>query len=263
MELLKEIKELNNIELQIKTLKESVQKQLMIEGVEDPGIFKCVFTGGGPASGKSYMVDEIFGLTHNLKQSFAQSGLKVINSDSAFELLLKKNGINPKELGKIEDEDPELWDSIMKNIRPKARTITNKIKSFYEEGRLGMIIDGTGDEVMKIQKQKEHAESLGYDCYMVFVNTSLEVALARNRQRERTLSDNLVTTIWKDCQNNLGAFQTMFGGNFRIVDNTEYAPVSKSVLKATAEFIRKPITNPIAKKWIATAKALKQANLIK
>ena len=38
-----------------------------------------------------------------------------------------------------------------------------------------MIIDGTGHEYSKIDKLKKHAESLGYDTYMVFVNTSLEV----------------------------------------------------------------------------------------
>ena len=38
-----------------------------------------------------------------------------------------------------------------------------------------MIIDGTGHVYSKIQKNKKYGESLGYDTYMVFVNTSLEV----------------------------------------------------------------------------------------
>jgi hypothetical protein len=57
---------------------------------------------------------------------------------------------------------------------------------------------------------------------MVFVNTSLEVAQERNASRDRTLSAERVAQIWKACQNNLGAFQSMFSGNFIIVDNTEY-----------------------------------------
>jgi len=128
---------------------------------------------------------------------------------------------------------------------------------------LGMIIDGTGDEVSKIKKKKEHAESLGYDCYMVFVNTSLEVALERNRNRDRVLPDELVTDIWKACQNNLGKFQTMFSGNFVIVDNTVYKPINKTVQKAVDSFLRKPLYNRIGKKWIQTARALKKARLIK
>ena len=239
--------------------------EILTEGVDDPGILKCIFMAGGPGSGKSYTAKEVFGVGKGLLQSFSRDGLKIVNSDTAFEKGLKDNGINPKDLAKIEKEDPELWDKITgkDSIRTKAKELTKKQQNFYEAGRLGMIIDGTGDEVSKIKKKKQHAEKLGYDCYMVFVNTSLEVALERNKNRDRVLSDELVTTIWKDCQNNLGAFQTMFGGNFVIVDNTVYKPVNKSVQKAIDKFIRKPIYNRIGKKWIQTAKALKGARLIK
>jgi predicted kinase len=123
---------------------------------------------------------------------------------------------------------------------------------------LGIIIDGTGDEVTKIKKKVEHAESLGYDCYMVFVNTSLEVAQARNKNRGRVLSDELVTQIWKACQENLGKFQTIFSGRFVIVDNTEYKPVSNTVQKQIDAFLRKPIYNQIGKKWIMGARLLKK-----
>jgi hypothetical protein len=76
------------------------------------------------------------------------------------------------------------------------------------------------------------------------------------------LPDSLVTEIWKACQNNLGAFQTMFSGNFVIVDNTVYKPINKSVQKAIDAFVRKPLYNPIGKKWVANARALKKAKLI-
>jgi predicted kinase len=245
-------------------LKEVIM-EILTEGVDDPGILKCVFMAGGPGSGKSYTAKEIFGVGKGLTQSFSVDGLKIVNSDTAFEKGLKDNGINPKDLARIEKEDPELWDKITgkDSIRSKAKELTKKQQNFYEAGRLGMIIDGTGDEVAKIKKKKQHAEKLGYDCYMVFVNTSLEVALERNRNRDRVLSDDLVTTIWKDCQNNLGAFQTMFSGNFVIVDNTVYKPINKTVQKAVDRFLRKPIYNRIGKKWIQTARALKKARLIK
>jgi len=127
-----------------------------------------------------------------------------------------------------------------------------------------MIVDGTGDDTAKIKKQKEHAESLGYDCYMVFVNTSLEVAQFRNSKRSRVLPEDLVTTIWKECQHNLGAFQTMFSGNFRIIDNTKDGNnITKDIQKAVDGFIRERLYNPIGKQWIATARALKNSNLIK
>lgn len=239
--------------------------EILTEGVDDPGILKCVFMAGGPGSGKSYTAKEIFGVGKGLTSSFSASGLKIVNSDTAFEKGMKDNGIDPKDLAKIEKEDPELWDKITgkDSIRTRAKELTKKQQKFYEAGRLGMIIDGTGDEVSKIKKKKEHAEKLGYDCYMVFVNTSLEVALERNAARDRTLPEDLVTDIWKACQNNLGKFQTIFSGNMVIVDNTVYKPINKVVQKQIDRFIRKPIYNRIGQKWIQTARALKKARLIK
>ncbi len=215
-------------------------------------------------SGKSFTAADIFGVDKKFKTSFAASGLKVVNSDPAFEKMLKDNGINPKELGNIEKNDPELWDRIVgkDSIRSRAKNLSNKQRAFYEEGRLGMIVDGTGDDYEKIKKQKQHAESLGYDCYMVFVNTTLEVALERNRKRERTLPDSLVEDIWKDVQSNLGKFQGLFGNNFSIVDNTIYGPSPTLVVKAINKFLRQPIVNRIGKKWIETARLLKSKKVI-
>ena len=98
---------------------------------------------------------------------------------------------------------------------------------------------------------------------MVFVNTSLEVAKERNQNRDRVLSDELLTKSWSDVQNNLGKFQNLFGSNFRIVDNTVYKPIGRQVQKAVNNFVKKRVYNPIGKKWISTARALKNANLIK
>ena len=190
---------------------------------------------------------------------------KVWKKQKNSQINLKKNGIDPKDLARIEREEPELWDKITRHpdgIRDRAKQLTAKQKKFYEAGRLGMIIDGTGHVYSKIQKNKKYAESLGYDTYMVFVNTSLEVAQERNKQRDRVLPDDLLEKSWKDVQNNLGKFQNLFGGNFRIVDNTVYRPIAKEVQKAVNRFVRKPVYNKIGKKWIQTARALKKSKLI-
>ena len=259
--------ELIQLEAELTQLKKELFVEMITEGVDDPGILKCIFLAGGPGSGKSFTANEIFGVGKGAFNSVSAGGLKIVNSDTAFENALKKNGISPKDLGTI-DKNSDLWDSIAgeenpDSIRNKAKKLTQQQQAFYEAGRLGMIIDGTGDEVTKIKKKVERAEALGYDCYMVFVNTSLEVAQARNKKRDRTLPEELVTQIWKACQENLGKFQTMFSGRFVIVDNTEYKPVSKSVQQQVDAFLRKPIYNQIGKKWIQTAKMLKNANLIK
>jgi len=221
---------------------------------------------GGPGSGKSFVAKEIFGVGKDLFQTFSAGGLKIVNSDTAFEKGLKKYGIDPKQLGSIERENPELWDKLTgkdDSVRQHAKDLTKKQQRFYEQGRLGMIIDGTGDKFDKIKKKKFRAEALGYDAYMVFVNTSLEVALKRNRERERTLPDSLVKQIWSHVQENLGKFQNLFKGNLVIVDNTERGPIGNHVKKAVMKFEREPIKNPIGKRWVKTARELKKAKIIK
>ena len=144
---------LYDLESQMMTIKESILEQMIIEGVDDPGILKCVFMAGGPDSGKSFTAMEIFGIDKKLKSSFSSFGLKSVNSDSAFEAGLRKNGIDPKDLARIEKEDAELWDKITTTpggIRDRAKQLTAKQKKFYEAGRLGMIIDGTGHVYSKI-----------------------------------------------------------------------------------------------------------------
>ena len=256
------LSELKSIQKELKEVQTKLFVELITEGVDDPGILKCIFLAGGPGSGKSFTAKEIFGVGKSDMASVSAGGLKVISSDMAFEQALKKNGINPKDLANIEKNDPNFWAYIAgetgDSIRNKAKEITQKQQAFYEAGRLGMIIDGTGDEVLKIRNKMDKAEKLGYDCYMVFVNTSLEVAIKRNAERSRSLPESLVREIWSKCQENMGKFQGMFGNNFIIVDNTEYQPISKSVQKQVDAFLRKPIQNPIGKKWILGARQLKK-----
>ena len=256
------LSELKSIQKELKEVQTKLFAELITEGVDDPGILKCIFLAGGPGSGKSYTAKEIFGVGKSDMASVSAGGLKVISSDMAFEQALKKNGINPKDLADIQKNDPNFWAYIAgekgDSIRNKAKEITQKQQAFYEAGRLGMIIDGTGDEVLKIRNKMDKAEKLGYDCYMVFVNTSLEVAIKRNAERSRSLPESLVREIWSKCQENMGKFQGMFGNNFIIVDNTEYHPINQSVQKQVDAFLRKPIQNPIGKKWILGARQLKK-----
>ena len=46
-------------------------------------------------------------------------------------------------------------------------------KSGYIEGRLGIIIDGTGRDLNKIAKEATELQQLGYDTYMIYVTYHL------------------------------------------------------------------------------------------
>ena len=73
------------------------------EGVYDPNILKAIFLAGGPGSGKSYAASKVFGVDDIMKSTSA-TGLKQVNSDPAFEMFLKKYGVDPKNLSKMTDK---------------------------------------------------------------------------------------------------------------------------------------------------------------
>ena len=245
---------------------------LLQEGVFDKGVLKAVFMAGGPGSGKSYVAGELFGIPKKINVSV--SGLKTVNSDTEFEFLLKKYGFETFGTGKLDiDKWPdEVFDAIAggdedsesMTVRKKAKLMTADRKKKYMEGRLGMIIDGTGHNFGKIKKEKQQLEALGYDCYMVFVNTSLEVAKQRNKERERRLPEDILVKSWNDVQKNLGAFQAIFGSNFVIVDNSKFLKPKEAMKKFGRltkkyidKFIKKPIRNVVGKKWVKHNLALR------
>ena len=247
-------------------------KDLLNEGVYDKGILKAVFMAGGPGSGKSYVASQLFGIPKNINVSVA--GLKSVNSDTEFEFLLRKYGFETFGTGKLDiDKWPDdVFDMIAggdedsedMTLRKKAKLMTKDRKAKYMEGRLGMIIDGTGHNYAKLSKEKKQLEKLGYDCYMVFVNTSLQVAKERNQARARTLPDNILTKSWKDVQANLGKFQGLFGSNFAVVDNSKFlsekdaqAKFGMITKKYINKFVSKPIKNHIGKAWVKHQKVLK------
>ena len=211
------------------------------EGVYDQHIFKAFFLAGGPGSGKSYVVSRTTG----------GSGLKLVNSDDAFENLLRKAGLSLK-MPSSEEEPRDV-------VRGRAKEITAKKKENYLEGRLGLIIDGTGREAEKILFQKRQLEELGYDTYMIFVNTSLDVALQRNAERSRSVPESIVTKSWKAVQSNIGKFNNMFRKGFIIVDNNDAGEeVFSEVWKRIRGLLRKKVTNTRAQNWISMELAKKR-----
>ena len=210
------------------------------EGLYDPNIFKAFFLAGGPGSGKTFVTRGAFGGT----------GLRVVNSDSAFENALKKNNLSLK----MPDSESEARDM----LRARAKATSDKTLDLSIKGRLGMVIDGTGRDYDKINLQTSLLKQLGYDCYMIFVNTSLDVALERNRRRERTVPEYITKNSWTKVQSNIGKFQNLFGmENMIIVDNSKddrelTTVVMGKVDKSVRRLLRNKVKSYTAKRWMAS-----------
>ena len=221
-------------------------KQYLNEGVYDPGIFKAFFLAGGPGSGKTFVT----------QSAFAGTGLKVVNSDKAFERGLKQANLSLK----MPDEE-EYFRNI---IRQRAKSTAATILDTYIQGRLGLVIDATGRDLSLVQNQVSMLKNIGYDCYMIFVNTSLDVAIERNKTRSRSIPEYIVKSSWEGVQANIGAFQRVFSPNkMLIVDNnrSEKELVSM-VLNQASKFIRSRLRtkpeNGIALSWIKKELELKR-----
>ena len=225
---------------------DDIRFQDLQEGLYDPNIFKAFFLAGGPGSGKTFVTRGAFGGT----------GLRVINSDNAFEVALKKNNLSLK----MPDSEAEARDM----LRARAKATTDKTLDLSIMGRLGMVIDGTGRDYDKINYQVGLLKQLGYDCYMIFVNTSLDVALERNKKRERSVPEYITRKSHAIVQSNIGKFQNTFGmGNMIIIDNSKderelTTQIMNRCSKAVSRLLRNKIKSYTAKRWMATERRLRR-----
>lgn len=238
-----------------------------LSGVYDPNIFKLVFLAGGPGSGKSAIAKALFGL----QGQYSYTGLKNVNSDRFFEYLLKKEGV-PSDFRNMPKEQFEKITQGEGSIRNRAKNLNVAQFDSWINGRLGVIIDGTGDNARKLINQAKFLkDTYGYEPFMVFVNTTLNKAIERNNKRDRKLPEALVREIWNSAQQALKEYKTYFKNNFVEIDNSRDVSkieIDRKIQKAVSAYLRKPITNAKAKAWIKSelskkSKGIGEVNLKK
>jgi len=235
--------------------------RIITEGINDPGKLKAIFLAGGPGSGKDFVMNS----------SLAGEGLREVNSDTAFEFLMKKHGLD-MEMPEEEKIERDI-------VRGRAKNITKEKERNSLSGRLGLIINGTADDLEKIKLIKKNLEADGYETMMVFVNTSNDVSKQRNVERGKgggrkvpdgtdkqgipNGTEDIRTEKWEIAQKNIGELQKIFGNeNFAVIDNTvdirKATPEIKEKVLAdfsrlrrmAQQFVRAENQNPAAKSWI-------------
>ena len=181
--------------------------EILLEGVHDQGIFKVVFLAGGPGSGKDYVMNN----------TLDGQGLTEINSDKALEFLMDKEGLN-KTMPADETEKRNL-------VRGRAKNITELRQQLALLGRNGLIINGTGDDVVKTKKIKDQLERLGYESSMLLVNTRDDISAQRNIERGqrggRAVPEPIRKEKWDNVQYARTEYAKMFGANYSEFDNSE------------------------------------------
>ena len=233
-------------------------KQTLLEGVYDPGIFKALFLAGGAGSGKSYSAEKATGSAagkfewHDSMSKVKPGktgpyGLKVVNSDEQLEFGLMKAKMH-SDFTKYSDAETMEKE----RIREKGKKTTKKREALWIHGRLGLIIDGTAKNPNKLSGQIKALRDVGYDCYMIFVNTSLDIALQQNAGRKRRLTDDIIRLTWDEVQKNKQQLANLFPGGFvEIVNNRAGEDVFRKSFVEIGKIMKRPPASPIAKAWIS------------
>lgn len=234
-------------------IKESVdlneEFEMLSEGVHDASIFKAVFLAGGPGSGKDYV----------LNNTLEGHGLTEINSDKALEFLMDKEGLD-KMMPVGETEKRNL-------VRGRAKNITELRQQLALLGRNGLIINGTGDDVVKTKTIKDQLEKLGYETSMLLVNTKDDISAQRNIERGqrggRAVPEPIRKEKWDNVQLARTEYAQMFGDNYAEFDNSEdLRSADPETVKAKKdellslfnkfkEFVERPPASEEAQFWTA------------
>ena len=175
------------------------------EGPHDPYTYKAIFFAGSPGAGKTYVARKLADVFQGLKQ---------VNMDIIFKHLMTKKNLSWKM---PPEEEPE-----REKQRQRSKELVAKQQQRYAESGLGLLIDSTGRIYDTIEKIKQGLEDKGYETTMVFVNTDLQTALRRNKERERTLPDELIHKNFAVVEQNLGKFQRLFN-DVHIINNSDSA----------------------------------------
>ena len=187
---------------------------------------KVIFLAGGAGSGKSNVVKKL---------GLEKSGFKVVNSDISLEWLKKNSGL-PENMNDLTKEQR----STLGKLQHQSRGIAKRKMMKYQGNGDGIVVDGTGGSLNVMKKQVQEYRDAGYDVQMIFVETSLDTALERNKNRkERSLLDIIVRKNHHAVQGNKEAFKELFGDNFAEVstDNlTMKSPMPKTLVDKVNNF---------------------------
>ncbi len=177
----------------------------ILEGPHDPYQYKAIFFAGSPGAGKTYVARKLAGVF---------GGLKQVNMDIWFKRLMTKKNLSWKM---PPEEEPE-----REIQRQRSKELVSKQQQSLSDSGLGLLVDSTGRIYETVEKIKNSLEDKGYETTMVFVNTDLQTALRRNKQRERQLPDDLIHKNFEVIEQNLGRFQRLFN-DVHLIDNSESA----------------------------------------
>ena len=143
------------------------------------------------------------------------------------------------------------------SLRDRATYITKQRKSNYIQGRLGLVIDGTGKDYEKIKKQKIELEKLGYETAMIFVNTDLETVLPEMKREKGLWVFSRSLLCGKQSKKTLDGSKTCFVKTCSSLTTLMVLTMKMLILgtyRKVGAWSRSPVRNRFVLAWIKDQK---------
>lgn len=167
-----------------------------------------VVLAGSPGAGKSYIINNFLHLDN----------YKILSSDIWLELLAKKD--------KVDLKNPDNVSSLHVKIKPSFdKYRTNFIQKLVKDGHghlPNIIIDITGSSVPAVTDCLKLIENSDYVTTFIFVKTSKEEALKRNKERGRTVPEDFLHSIYDNITATSKAIIPFFDHVWEVNNETEW-----------------------------------------
>lgn len=184
-------------------------------GFEDNKQGNFVVVAGGPGSGKSFVSHNLI----NLKD------YKYVNVDTLRELMAKKLNLDLKN----PEDNLKILKMTYTTSDPRNRTI-RFLKNFLkiEKNELpNIIFDAGGGQTDVIRTINSLAKELNYETTLVHVKTDIDIALERNRKRERVLSDEMVIDYHDRVKKSIKILKDIFDNVWQVNNNEKWDLINR------------------------------------
>lgn len=212
---------------------------IILESINDIGLFKAVFLAGPPAAGKSTLLKNIYN---------GRIGPRVIDPDAIATIMAQKLGVLHQD---IYDEK--------KSYKPQF--VQKKVKQIvrFVNGMLPMYIDTTATDYTRTTEREEMLEHVGYDTMMIWLGTDIHKVYVNMAQRERKVPDEFIDKALQAMQHNYDAYQKYFGANFYVHQNYFMTDEEKKdYMKLKPYFDRDELSGDAANRFAYLEKRLEE-----
>ena len=218
--------------------------KIVSENKKSVTIPTAIFMVGGPGSGKSSIVSGL---------DLIEKGYRYVNQDPYLEEYIREAGL---------PTDEKTYDKEQRSLRAKlgwkARKAAEEDLARHTAAKESMVVDGTGASYKATTKKMKALEAAGFEIHMVFVNTSKDVAVKRNRNRsERSLADFIVTKTWDSVQESAAQYREDYAGRFYEV-NTDNLSYNQSLPKDFIDAVDNGLNQSQVKRSVSLSQGINE-----